>query len=86
MLRWLTESTEHYCPICGKDVSNPAFKRFGEWACSEAPVDEYVKEVRAERVQAPRALAAPPRVGDDGNDGAGRDPRYDDRYATRPSR
>jgi len=46
------ETTEQYCPICGKEVAEPAFKRFGEWACSEAHAEEYVKEVRAQRVRA----------------------------------
>ena len=46
------EITEKYCPICGKEVTEPAFKRFGEWACSEAHAEEYVKEVRAQRVRA----------------------------------
>jgi hypothetical protein len=46
------EVTEKYCPICGKEVTEPSFKRFGEWACSEGHAEEYVKEVRAKRVQA----------------------------------
>ncbi len=47
------ETTDHYCPICGKEVTDPAFKRFGEWACSEAHAEQHVKEVRAGRTQAP---------------------------------
>ena len=46
------EVTEKYCPICGREVTEPSFKRFGEWACSEAHAEEYAKEVRAQRVQA----------------------------------
>lgn len=78
------ETTGHYCPICGKDVTDPAFKRFGEWACSEAHAEEYVREVRAERGQATRSSAAPGRAAGDYD--AGHDPRYDDRYAARASR
>lgn len=43
---------EKYCPNCGREVTDPSFKRFGEWACSEAHAEEYVKEVRAQRVRA----------------------------------
>lgn len=75
------ERSEHYCPICGKDVTDPAFKRFGEWACSEAHANEYVNEVRAGRAQAPRG---PDRAAD--NHESGYDPRYDDRYPPGPSR
>ena len=46
------QTTEKYCPICGKDVAEPNFKRFGEWACSEAHAEEYAKEVRAEKLRA----------------------------------
>lgn len=46
------ETTEKYCPICGKEVHEPAFKRFGEWACSDGHAEEYVREVRAQRVRA----------------------------------
>jgi hypothetical protein len=53
------ETTEKYCPICGKDVAEPTFKRFGEWACSEAHAEEQVKEVRAQRVRAASAASAP---------------------------
>lgn len=49
------ETTEKYCPICGKDVAEPRFRRFGEWACSEGHAEEYVKEVRAQKQ---RQLAA----------------------------
>lgn len=45
------ETSEKYCPICGKEVMEPSFKRFGEWACSETHAEEYVKEVRAQKVQ-----------------------------------
>jgi len=53
-----TETTDGYCPICGKDVPEPNFKRFGELACSEAHADEYVKAVRAQKL---RAVALEPR-------------------------
>lgn len=43
------ETTEKFCPICVKPVTDSAFNRFGEWACSEAHADDYVKEVRAKR-------------------------------------
>jgi hypothetical protein len=46
------QTTDKYCPICGKDVAEPSFKRFGEWACSEAHAEEYAKEVRAEKLRA----------------------------------
>ncbi len=55
------QTTEKYCPICGKDVAEPGFKRFGEWACSEAHAEEYAKEVRAEKL---RAVAPEPRRDD----------------------
>lgn len=45
------QTTDKYCPICGKEVTEPSFKRFGEWACSEAHAEEYVKEVRAEKLR-----------------------------------
>ena len=49
------QTAEKYCPICGKQVPEATFNRFGEWACSEAHADEYVREVRASksRVAAP---------------------------------
>lgn len=46
------EVNEKYCPICGKPVTDPTYKRFGELCCSEAHAEEYVKEVRAQKVQA----------------------------------
>jgi hypothetical protein len=52
------ETTEQSCPICGREVAAPTFKRFGEWACSEAHAEEHVKEVRARRI---RAVAPGPR-------------------------
>ena len=78
------ETNEHYCPICGKDVTDQAFKRFGEWACSEEHGEQYVKEVRAERAQAPSgppSLAAAEREHSEEH----ADRRDDDRYAARPS-
>ncbi|MGH2650741.1 MAG: hypothetical protein ACRDHK_05960 [Actinomycetota bacterium] len=53
------QTTEKYCPICGKLVTDPTYNRFGEWACSEAHCEEYVKEVRAQKVQAHAATPAP---------------------------
>lgn len=53
--------TEKHCPICGKDVKDDTFKRFGEYACSEEHAEQYVKEVRAQR----SAANAPASVGDD---------------------
>lgn len=46
------ETSEKYCPVCGKPVTDPTYKRFGELCCSEAHAEEYVKEVRAQKVQA----------------------------------
>lgn len=43
------ETKERYCPICGKPVTEPTYNRFGEWCCSEAHAEAYVKEVRAQR-------------------------------------
>ena len=49
------EATERYCPVCGKPATDPTYKRFGELCCSEAHAEEYVKEVRAQKVQAQAA-------------------------------
>ena len=46
------ETSEKYCPICGKQVTEPTFNRFGGWACSEAHAEEYVKETRAQKMRA----------------------------------
>jgi hypothetical protein len=54
------EATEKYCPICGKPVTDPTWKRFGDLCCSEADAEEYVKEVRAQRVQAAAASQGRP--------------------------
>jgi hypothetical protein len=43
------QTTDKRCPICGQDVAEPTFKRFGEWACSEGHAEEFVKEVRSEK-------------------------------------
>lgn len=45
----MTVGAEKYCPICGKEVNEETFKRFGEYCCSEEHAEEYVKEVRAQR-------------------------------------
>jgi len=55
------QTTDKCCPICGKDVAEPSFKRFGEWACSEAHAEEYVTEVRAQKL---RTVAPEPRRDD----------------------
>jgi hypothetical protein len=55
------ETMDRYCPICGKDVAEANFKRFGEWACSEAHADEHVDEVRARKLQ---MVAPEPRPAD----------------------
>jgi hypothetical protein len=46
------QTTETYCPICGKAATDPAYNRFGELACSEAHTEEFVKEVRDQKVRA----------------------------------
>ena len=53
------ETTEKYCPICGKEVKDLSIKRFGEYLCSEEHAEEYVKEVRAQKQRA--TTLAPPR-------------------------
>jgi hypothetical protein len=45
---------EHYCPICGKEASDPTLKRFGEYFCSEAHVTEYARAVRGRAEEAAR--------------------------------
>jgi endogenous inhibitor of DNA gyrase (YacG/DUF329 family) len=52
------ETIEKYCPICGKEVTEATFKRFGEWTCSDAHAEEYVKEVRTQRVKASASAPA----------------------------
>jgi len=42
--------TEKYCPICGRDVKDVSIKRFGQYLCSEEHAEEYVKEIRAQRL------------------------------------
>lgn len=53
------EMNEKYCPICGKPVRDPTYKRFGELCCSEAHAEEYVKEVRAQKLRAAGASVSP---------------------------
>ena len=43
------DTGNHDCPICGKEMTEPTWKRFGQWCCSEAHAEAYVKEVRAQR-------------------------------------
>ena len=57
-----TQTTERYCPICGKPVTEETYNRFGEWCCSDGHAEEYVAEVRAQKqrqVAAPAPVAAP---------------------------
>lgn len=54
-----TQTTQRYCPICGRAVAEATYDRFGEWACSEAHAEEYVAEVRAKKQQVGAAGAAP---------------------------
>lgn len=42
--------TEKYCPVCGRSVEDLSIKRFGEFLCSEEHAEEYVKEVRAQKL------------------------------------
>lgn len=53
-----TQTTERYCPICGKPVTEDTYNRFGELCCSEAHAEEYVAEVRAQKQR--QAAAATP--------------------------
>ncbi|MBI3079761.1 MAG: hypothetical protein HYY85_22660 [Deltaproteobacteria bacterium] len=39
-----------YCPICGRDVPDTAIKRFGQYLCSEEHAEEFVREMRAQRM------------------------------------
>lgn len=49
-----------YCAVCGADanVHGLAVERFGEVFCSDGHAEEFVKEVRATRIQTAAALAA----------------------------
>lgn len=49
-----TQTTERYCPICGREVRDLDIKRFGKYLCSEEHAEEYVKEVRAQRAEVTR--------------------------------
>jgi len=56
-----TQTTERYCPICGKPVTEEIYNRFGECCCSETHAEEYVAEVRTQKqkqVAAPVPVAA----------------------------
>lgn len=46
------QTAEKCCPICGRAASEPTYSRFGKFCCCEAHAEEYVKEVRAQKVQA----------------------------------
>ncbi|MBI2555462.1 MAG: hypothetical protein HYV92_13820, partial [Candidatus Rokubacteria bacterium] len=55
--------SERYCAVCGADanVHGLAVERSGELFCSDGHAEEFVKEVRAARVQAAAAaLSVPP--------------------------
>lgn len=56
------KSEARYCAICGEDatVHELAVERFGEVFCSDGHAEEFVKEVRATRVQAAALRAAEP--------------------------
>ncbi len=49
---------ETFCPICGKDAADPSLKRFGEFFCSEAHVQEFARELHSKQVAEPTAAAA----------------------------
>ncbi len=53
------ETTEKYCPICGREVKDLSIKRFGEYLCSEEHAEQYVKEVRAKQQAASQREEAP---------------------------
>ncbi len=60
---------ERHCALCGQSISasDPAMERFGEPFCSEAHAEEFVKDVRAARVQAavaPSTERQPAETGD----------------------
>ncbi len=75
------DAKERFCPICGMEAADPTFKRFGEWACSEEHAEQYVKEVRAQRLGGPggrRAVGPPMEQVDEEYE-----PRYAPRYEPR---
>jgi len=46
------QTGEKGCPICRRAASEPTYRRFGKVCCSEAHAEEYVRKVRAHKVQA----------------------------------
>jgi hypothetical protein len=46
-----------FCPICGREATDPSLKRFGEYFCSEAHVAEYAREVRSKQATETTAIA-----------------------------
>ncbi|MEM2905777.1 MAG: hypothetical protein QW057_05080 [Candidatus Bathyarchaeia archaeon] len=40
-----------HCEVCGVELHNVVYKRFGKCFCSEEHMDEYVEEIRQARVQ-----------------------------------
>lgn len=50
-------AAETYCPICGRDATDPSLKRFGEYFCSEAHVTEFAREVRLKQVTETTVIA-----------------------------
>jgi len=68
-MRWIPQdgtkvrditSGERYCAFCGEEAKGLAIERFGEVFCSEAHAEQFVKEVRAARVQAAAAALRAP--------------------------
>jgi hypothetical protein len=72
----MSETTERYCPVCGKPVMEPTYHQFGEWCCSEEHAGAYVKVVPAQRARAVMSrqarLVSPPR--DEEGSGYGEEP------------
>lgn len=55
---------EQYCPVCGRDVPDMTIKRFGQYLCSEEHAEEFVREMRAQRMGASQRPPEPaPRRG-----------------------
>lgn len=54
-----TQTTERYCPVCGKPVTEATWNRFGEWCCSDAHAEEHVTEVRTQKQRQLATAGAP---------------------------
>jgi len=63
---------DRYCTFCGGEaqVPGPAVRRFGEVFCSVGHAEEFVKEVRAVRVQAAMRTPGPSTAGIEQSGGA----------------